>query len=77
MRTITNRNAARFLAVVVTGWVWTPSPAAAQDRSLDVAAGYLNVSGLQLAIPDQSQYEGLSGFPRVTTGVVIRLKDGH
>lgn len=28
---------------------------------------------MQLAIPDQNEYEGMSIFPRVVTGVVIRL----
>lgn len=32
---------------------------------------------LQFAIPDQSEYEGLSIFPRVTVGVVVRLGGGR
>ena len=31
---------------------------------------------MQLAIPDQSQYEGMTMFPRVVTGAVIRLGRG-
>ena len=32
---------------------------------------------LQFAIPDQSEYEGLSIFPRVTVGAVVRLGGGR
>ena len=35
----------------------------------------LRVQGdAQFAIPDQSQFEGMSIFPRVTTGLVVRLR---
>ena len=32
---------------------------------------------LQFAIPDQSEYEGFSIFPRVTVGAVVRLGGGR
>jgi hypothetical protein len=32
---------------------------------------------LQFAVPDQSEYEGMTVFPRVTIGAVFRLGRGR
>jgi hypothetical protein len=35
--------------------------------------GFRAQADLQFGIPDQSEWEGISGFPRVTIGGVVRL----
>jgi len=35
--------------------------------------GFKMQTDLQFGIPDQSEYEGFSVFPRVTVGAVFRL----
>src|SRR5262245_37678740 len=39
--------------------------------------GFKMQTDLQFAIPDQSEYEGISVFPRVTVGAVFRLGGGR